>query len=95
MAEYVDDNVVTGDGAQGVTDLKHYLLQECQAKNLGSLRYFLSIKWQDRRKKSFYLNGNMCLTNCLSWLVTCKDVEPWILRWRISEAITRSYGELG
>jgi hypothetical protein len=41
---YVDDIVITGDDSKEVLNLKQYLAQEFEVKDLGFLRYFLGIE---------------------------------------------------
>ena len=41
---YVDDIIITGDDKQGIDDLKIYLQNSFQTKDLGKLRYFLGIE---------------------------------------------------
>jgi len=38
---YVDDIVITGDDIAEIADLKKYLAQEFEVKDLGQLKYFL------------------------------------------------------
>jgi len=41
---YVDDIVITGDDIVEIVNLKKYLAQEFEVKNLGQLKYFLGIE---------------------------------------------------
>ena len=41
---YVDDIIITGDNKHGIDDLKRYLQNSFQTKDLGKLRYFLGIE---------------------------------------------------
>ena len=41
---YVDDIIITGDDKKGIDDLKRYLQNSFQTKDLGKLRYFLGIE---------------------------------------------------
>ena len=44
MIEYVDDIIITGNDKQGIDDLKRYLQNSFQTKDLGKLCYFLGIE---------------------------------------------------
>ena len=41
---YVDDIIIIGDDKQSIDDLKRYLQNSFQTKDLGKLRYFLGIE---------------------------------------------------
>ena len=41
---YVDDIVITGNDQDGIQKLKQHLFSHFQTKDLGKLKYFLSIK---------------------------------------------------
>jgi len=41
---YVDDLIITGDRDVDISDLKKLLKQKFEMKDLGELRYFLSIE---------------------------------------------------
>jgi len=52
---YVNDIVITKHDVQEISDLKSYLQQRLQTKDLGSLRYFLKIEFV-RSKKGISLS---------------------------------------
>ena len=41
---YVDDIIITSDDKKGIDDLKRYLQNSFQTKDMGKLRYFLGIE---------------------------------------------------
>jgi hypothetical protein len=41
---YVDDLTITGDSDEDIFDLKKFLKQKFEMKDLGELRYFLDIE---------------------------------------------------
>ena len=55
MIEYVDDIIITGNDKQGIDDLKKYLQNSFQTKDLGKLCYFLGIEVA-RSKESINLS---------------------------------------
>ena len=44
MIVYVDDIIITSDDKKGIDDLKRYLQNSFQTKDMGKLRYFLGIE---------------------------------------------------
>ena len=66
-----------GQHAQEITDLKQYLLQHFQAKDLGSLQYFLGIE-MSRSKKGIFLSQRKYVLDILfeAGLSECRDVTP-------------------
>jgi hypothetical protein len=56
---YVDDIVITGDDCVEISNLKNYLAQEFELKDLSQLRYFL-VEILMVQKEYFSLKGNMC-----------------------------------
>jgi hypothetical protein len=47
---YVDDLIITGDSDENIFDLKKFLKQKFEMKDLGKLRYFLGIEVIQSRK---------------------------------------------
>jgi hypothetical protein len=41
---YVDDSIITGDNNVDISDLKKLLKQKFEMKDLGKLRYFLTLR---------------------------------------------------
>ena len=50
---YVDDIVITGDDITEIVDLKKYLDQEFEVKDLGQLKYFIGIEISRGPKEMF------------------------------------------
>ena len=50
---YVDDIVITGDDIVEIIDLKKYLAQEFEVKDLGQLKYFIGIEISRGPKEMF------------------------------------------
>jgi len=44
LVVYVDDNVITSDNQNGITQLKKHFFHHFQTKDLGLLKYFLGIE---------------------------------------------------
>lgn len=59
LVVYVDDIVITGDGHEGIMQLKQHLLGHLQPKDLGKLNYFLVLKWHKHRHCD--LSKEICL----------------------------------
>ena len=69
---YVDDIILTGNDETGVTFVKKKLADDFQIKYLGTLKYFLGMKFArsksgilvNQRKYIFYLWKETCLLGC-------------------------------
>ena len=44
LAVYVDDIIITGDDMVGISSLKSFLHSQFHTKDLGMLKYFLSVE---------------------------------------------------
>jgi len=62
---YVDDIVITGDDIVEIVDLKKYLAQEFEVKDLGQLKYFLGIEIS-RGSKGVFLSQRKYILNLLN-----------------------------
>jgi Reverse transcriptase (RNA-dependent DNA polymerase) len=58
---YVDDLVITGSDLNGIENLKKHLRKEFDIKDLGYLKYFLSIEIVRSHKGLFLSQKNMHL----------------------------------
>ena len=66
LVVYVNDIVITGSNSKGISSLKSFLQNQFHTKDLGMLRYFLSIEvMRNKHGESSYLKENMCLIYCL------------------------------
>ena len=55
LVVYVDDIVITGSDSKGISSLKSFLHIQFHTKDLGMLRYFLSIEVM-RSKRGIFLS---------------------------------------
>ncbi|KAL4018605.1 hypothetical protein IC575_022205 [Cucumis melo] len=62
---YVDDIVITGNDASGISYLKTFLQGQLHTKDLGQLKYFLGIEVM-RSKKCIYLSQRKYVLDLLS-----------------------------
>jgi hypothetical protein len=56
---YVDDIVITGNDIAEIVDMKKYLAQEFEIKDLEQLKYFFELKYLMDQRGCFYLKDNM------------------------------------
>ena len=73
---YVVDIIITGDDKKGIDDLKRYLQNSFQTKDLGKLRYFLGIE-VERFKEGISLSQRKYVLDVLeeTGLLGSKSVE--------------------
>jgi hypothetical protein len=71
---YVDDMIITGDDSIGILELKQFLSQHFEMKDLGTLSYFLGLEIYSSSDGS-YLTQAKYISNLLSWatLIDCKN----------------------
>ena len=62
LVVYMDDIVIIRNDSAGISSLKSFLQTQFQSKDLGLLKYFLVLKFQDVRRVFSYLRENTCLT---------------------------------
>jgi len=58
---YVDELIITGDSDADIFDLKKLLKQKFEMKDLGELRYFLTIEVIQSPKKDMVITKAICL----------------------------------
>ena len=73
---YVDDIILTSDDSLELERLKKALIREFEIKDLGPLRYFLSMEFS-RSKKGIFISQRKCILDLLSetGLLGCKATE--------------------
>ena len=62
---YVDDMIIIGDDLSGLQELKNFLSQQFEMKDLGHLSYFLSLKLLIPQMVFILLKPSMLLNFCL------------------------------
>ena len=65
LVVYVDDIVITVSNTKGISSLKSFLQSQFHTKDLGMLRYFLSIK-VIQSKHGIFLSQRKCVFDLLS-----------------------------
>jgi hypothetical protein len=72
---YVDDMIITGDDSIGILELKQFLSQHFEMKDLGPFSYFLGLEISS--SDVYYLTPANYISNLLSWanLTDCKIVD--------------------
>ncbi len=73
---YVDDLIITGDSDADISDLKKLLKQKFEMKDLGELRYFLSIEVIQSPKGIWLLQRQYALNKLSEYGMTgCKPIS--------------------
>ena len=71
---YVDDMIITGDNLSGIQELKDFLSQQVEMKDLGHLSYFLGLEIthsiDELLKPSILLNFCLELDSMITKLLT-------------------------
>ena len=62
---YVDDMIITGDNLNGIQELKDFLSQQFEMKDLGHLSYFLGLEIT-HSTDGFYINQAKYASELLS-----------------------------
>jgi Reverse transcriptase (RNA-dependent DNA polymerase) len=57
---YVDDIIITGNNEKEIKNVKDYLKNKFDIKDLGKLKYFLGIKIAYSKKKDLFLSQRKC-----------------------------------
>jgi hypothetical protein len=65
LVVYVDDIVITGNDATGISSLKSFLHSQFQTEDLGMLKYFLGVEVM-RSKKGIFLSHRKYVLDLLS-----------------------------
>ncbi|KAL4027854.1 hypothetical protein IC575_011044 [Cucumis melo] len=77
---YVDDIIITGANALHIQELKRVLNQKFLLKDLGPLKFFLALNWQETHP-AFFSHRDIILFNLLkiqAFLVQNQRLSPWI-----------------
>ncbi len=73
---YVNDLIITGDSDVDISDLKKYLKQKFEMKDLGKLCYFLSIEVIHSPKRIWLLQRQYALNKLTEYGMTgCKPIS--------------------
>ncbi len=73
---YVDDLIITGDSDVDISNLKKFLKQKLQMKDLGELRYFLDIEVIESPKRIWLLQRQYALNKLIEYEMTgCKPIS--------------------
>jgi hypothetical protein len=73
---YVDDMIVTGNDEEGIRRLRDYLAKEFEMKDLGALRYFLSIEVA-RSRHGIFLSQRKYVLDLLTetGMLACQPID--------------------
>jgi hypothetical protein len=73
---YVDDMIITGDDSIDILELKWFLSQHFEMKDLGTLSYFLGLEISSS-SDGYYLTQAKYISDLVSWanLIDCKTVD--------------------
>jgi hypothetical protein len=65
LAVYVDDIIITGDDEVEISRLKKNLIKEFKVKDLGQLKYFISIEIARSPKSSSTMSNELLSDTCM------------------------------
>ena len=89
---YVDDMIITGNDLNGIQELKDFLSQQFEMKNLGHLSYFLDLEIT-HSKNGLYITQAKYASNLLS-RVGLTDSKTVDIPVELNAHLTPSRGKL-